>query len=138
MGAWGSGIFDNDTAADAVGDVRDAESWSDVSERLGDAIDALEDENGEDIVAIAAMVCASHGRLRDLVNADAFADPLGAVQRLKSAPKSLVRKSRKAVEKVLAPDSAMRAVWAEAGDPSWEPPVQRVYEELKMLEGETA
>jgi hypothetical protein len=138
MGAWGSGIFDNDTAADAVGGVRDAESWSDVAESLDDAIDALEDENGEDVVAIAAMVCASHGGLRDLVSADAFADPLGAVERLKPAPKSLVKKARKAVEKVLAADSAMRAAWDEAGDASWEPPVRRVFDELQKLEGANA
>src|ERR671914_669641 len=100
MGTWGSGIFDNDAAADMIGEVSEAESWKQVGEILDEWSQDLDVENGEEVVAIAALVCASHGTLVNLVNDDAFGEPLSAIKRFKPAPKSLVKNASKAIEKV--------------------------------------
>ena len=133
MGTWGHQPFDNDAASDVVYDVEAAESWDDFSELFDECTEALGEEGGEEAVALAAMVAASHGRAKEMLSDEATA----AIARLDPAPKAVVAKARKAVERVLD-RSDLKARWEEAGAKDWEAATRKLLDELAPLDGGSA
>jgi Domain of unknown function (DUF4259) len=113
MGAWGSGIYENDDAADWVVELADSDIDYVVS-ALTDAVDAeyLEVEGGSHALAAADVVA----RLRSGIGDSASeSDEVAAwVTTHAGAPgASLVDLALRAVAKVRGEDSELQELWAE-------------------------
>jgi hypothetical protein len=118
MGAWGTGIFENDTALDWVWDLEDAEDAlaliEDTLERVaGDGLDYLEAPDAEEALAAAQVVAMLQGNPGDL---GAYSEELEEwVQTHPMAvPRVLAHKARAAVVRILAPQSELAELWEES------------------------
>jgi len=129
MGAWGSGIFDNDTALDWVGDLAEAEDAlaliDDTLERVaGNGIDYLEAPEAEEALAAAQVVAMLQGNPG---NMGAYGDEVAEwvlTHPLMVSPE-LAHKARAAVLRVLAPQSELAELWEESDEASeWKDCVQ--------------
>jgi hypothetical protein len=130
MGTWGSNPFENDAAADLIEELEHAESWDDVGEELIESSEDLADEGGEEVVAIAALVAWSHGRLPELVPEDAAE----AVGHLNAAPPRLVHDTRVALGQVLEA-SDLKDRWKDSPDAAtWEGTTRKVLGALDELD----
>ena len=65
MGAWGTAVFDNDEAADFSGEISDLTSFSEVTDHLNSALDALigyegylDNHEANRAIAAAALIAA--------------------------------------------------------------------------------
>ena len=122
MGAWGSGSFDNDTAADWVYGLVDAASEDEALKVLESALSAaaeitegeyLDADVGSCAVAAAAVVAAAAGSTADDLPenvAEWVTDHAAAV------PASLRVLGKKALNRVAGSDSELAELWAEGGD----------------------
>ena len=108
MGAWGTGVFDNDGAGDLLADLRHAEPARRpgiVREALQFAVDAgdyLEVIEGQAAVAAAAMVAAARGDGDGLYGGP----PDGGSVEL----------ARQALDRVVGEASEWRELWEETPD----------------------
>lgn len=115
MGAWGVGIYENDTAADWVGDLE-----ADGASVIGSALrEALEVEYLDVDVGCRALAAADViGRLR--VGEPAIADPDAVRTWIASHPaepsEGLLRLAERAVDRVLGAESELVALWAETDE----------------------
>ena len=118
MGTWDIGPFDNDDAADFSGKL-DAMPEHDrvaaIREALRDAAECdgyLDSDIGAPAIAAAALVA------RDLVDAARFASPYGPKQPLPPLPPGLKPLAVAAIDRTLAADSELAALWGEGGGES--------------------
>ena len=116
MGAWGSGVFDNDAAADwalglADGGYEYIRSTLAVAVEAGDFLDA--DEGAEALAAAEAV--ARLGGAGGV--GSAYSEPVdGWVSaQAGNAPADLVALAARAVRAVLAESSELAELWDEAG-----------------------
>lgn len=119
MGAWGTGVFDNDGAWDVLAEFRQAKP--DRREAVlraalacaADCPDYLENPEAQGAVAAAAVVAAVRsGRPTVSIN-----DPTVLAATTSIAPDDeLVELSRRALDRVVGDDSEWRQLWAEADD----------------------
>lgn len=118
MGAWGSGPFDNDIAADWAGELADAalvervalirSTLTAVAENDG----YVDNDEGSMAVAAAAVVASI---LPGGPTIDENYGPNGAVKADLQIDASLVSLARQAITRVLAAESEWRELWEEAG-----------------------
>lgn len=119
MGAWGTGVFDNDGAGDLLGDLRDAEPGQRVDlarealQLAVDTTDYLEVTEGEAAVAAAAVIAAarsgqgsSYSDGTERFAADFIPLPSGTDLAL----------ARQALDRVIGEQSEWRELWEEAGN----------------------
>jgi len=116
MGAWGTGPFDNDTAADWCGDLHDA----DPSDRLqiiraalaeaADEVDYLDASDAEVAVAAAAVLAAGATPV-DSAYAPAF---LSEGEQVEGVTPDLVDLALRALDRVVADESEWRALWLDS------------------------
>jgi hypothetical protein len=133
MGAWGSGPFENDDACDWVYELEESHDLTACLSTLMSVrttTDYLELDGGAQAIAAAEVVAALSGRARsDLPEAvDAWIsqhpiDPTADDLALAVA----------ALDRVLAPDSEIRALWAESGDEPWRSGVDDLRDRLLGL-----
>jgi hypothetical protein len=114
MGAWGTGVFENDGALDFLAELRDtapAERAAFVRERLGEAADEddyLEVDSGQHAVAAAAVVAAVRSG-----TGQASVDTGIPTAELPPADPDLVSLALRALDRVAADDSEWHELWAE-------------------------
>jgi hypothetical protein len=118
MSRWGCGPFDNDTAADFVGDLDDAPE----SERVGMIHDALvavgsrdryvDGDRAQVALAAAALVA------RDLPGGAEFQSRhYGPVNRIPPVPESLIPLAAEVVDCLLNGENDVKVDWIRSGEP---------------------
>lgn len=129
MGAWGTGIFDNDTALDWAGDLADAEDAlaliDDMLERVaGDGIDYLEAPDAEEALAAAQVVAMLQGNPGSTGAYDDEVAEWVDEHPLRVSPE-LAHKAHAAVLRILAPRSELAELWEESDEAAeWKACVQ--------------
>jgi hypothetical protein len=131
MGAWGTGIFDNDEASDWLDEL----CTSDGTELLADAFAStkagdLDAGDGIRILCAAAALVVALGRdvdeapdLLKIWAAGLFEDDIVA----------LLPEARTAVLQVLADGSELKGLWEDSTDyPKWEATAQSLLDGLKQ------
>jgi hypothetical protein len=113
MGAWGAGVFANDTAADWAGDLVEGGSEETVREALATAAE-LDADEGSETLAAAEVVAAAAGRptAPDAYSEDVIAwagrhPDLGADE--------LIALATAAVDRVTGENSELNELWHEDG-----------------------
>jgi Domain of unknown function (DUF4259) len=125
MGTWGTGVFENDGAADFAWEI--AEGGFPVIEKVFDRVLAAREsylEDAEEAIAAAEVVAKLCGRgPSPLDNRQEFEDPdeeltLGKwIASVKAPPrKDLVDKARRAVARVLAGPTELLDLWRDGKD----------------------
>jgi Domain of unknown function (DUF4259) len=119
MGAWGTGIFDNDTACDwayeleGQRDLGVIERTLDTVLEIGDGY--LEASESEEALAAAEALARLQGHwgVRDSYTEtmDAWVETVGL-----TSPPALVRKAQAAIDRILAADSGLAELWAESDE----------------------
>ncbi len=137
MGAWGTGAFDNDDAADWVYELLASVDLSPAREALAAPMDSdgwLETPEGARAVAAAAVVAAGFdGHLEGL--------PGELVDWLEFHPDAGTRTDARlamdALERVASTDSELREVWLAAGEgPAWVEEIARLGYRLGRVLGD--
>jgi hypothetical protein len=128
MGTWGSGPFDDDMASDWVWELQEANDWGAVEAALRGAADVGEDAyleapDGQVAWAAAAVVAAADD--------PSFAVPNEVKEWLDrhrgDRPETVRPLALGAVRRVLAPESELVELWAEAGElDEWRANVEKV------------
>lgn len=116
MSAWDTTPFDNDVAADFANDLDDlsdgerADAVRDALVRAAAEDGYLEADDAEVAVAAAALVAAQ------CPGGEAVDSAYGPVQPLPELPDDLRPLAVQALDNVLADDSELKELWAEASD----------------------
>ena len=119
MGTWGTGAFDNDTAADWAWTLAEQDDLSLVEAALDAVLAAgeayLEAPEAEEALAAAEVVARLRGRWGER---NAYTEPVdGWVQaHALVPPPALLDKARRAIDRVRTPPSELLALWEETGD----------------------
>ena len=119
MGAWGPGIFENDTACDFAAAVANGGGFSTVDQALDRVLACgggyLEAPDAEECLAAAEIVARLNGRPGEQTPYTASVDAW-----VKSAPASIsaetVEKAKRAVARVLFPSSELVDLWVKSDD----------------------
>jgi Domain of unknown function (DUF4259) len=117
MGAWGTGLFENDEALDFAGDVVERGGLTLVENVLEELLDMgdeyVEAPEAEQALVAAEIVAALAGR-----PAAEYPDELTEwLDGLDAVPDSaLVDTARRAVQRVLTPPCELLELWEEAGE----------------------
>lgn len=117
MGAWGTGLFENDDALDFAGDVVERGGLALVENVLVELLDMgdeyIEAPEAEQALVAAEIVAALAGR-----PAAEYPDELAEwLDELDAVPdEALVDTARRTVQRVLTPPSELLELWEEAGE----------------------
>ena len=116
MGTWDIGSFDNDTAADFANTLDDAAAGERdaliraVLMRTVDNVDYLEGPEAEEAVAAAALVAAQYP------GGEPVSPNYGPDEPVPNLPADFRRLAVEALDRVLADQSELPALWGETGD----------------------
>ncbi len=113
MGAWSSGPFDNDDAADLMIELEDAPSWDVVREAFADVLvnpDYVELQDGARAYAAAALLTIATGKSD--VSAQDYHMTLDAMG---PPPADLAGLARAALKRVSTGDSEIRELYLDSG-----------------------
>ena len=119
MGAWGTGVFDNDGAGDFLSALADTEPDErefvirDALEAATDSDDYLEVDAAQEAIAAAAVIAAIH---HDRPVTDQDSGRTFAAADLPSSTAELRTLAVTALSRVIATDSEWRELWAETDD----------------------
>jgi len=119
MGAWGTGVFDNDEAADFADEVAGGGGIEAVEEALDRVLDSeveyLELPDAAAGLVAAEIVARLHGRPGP---ASTYAEGVDAwiAEESPAAPAALVKKARAAIARILTDSSEMKELWLESDD----------------------
>jgi hypothetical protein len=119
MGAWGTGIFDNDGAGDLIANLRETDDLSVLEEAFDMVLDTGEDylevDGGQEALAAAALICRLRGSGDDYLTDD---DDIAAwVERARPMlTESLAQKAREAVERTVTEPSEIIELWQDTDD----------------------
>ncbi len=117
MGAWGTGLFENDEALDFAGDVVERGGLALVENVIEELLDMGDDyidaPEAEQVLVAAEIVAALAGR-----PAPEYPDELAEwLDELDVEPDAtLVESARRACQRVLTPPSELLELWEEAGE----------------------
>ncbi len=136
MGAWGTGTFDNDDAADWAYELDEATDLLPAREALAATMDSdgyLEIPEGALAVAAATVVAASFdGDLRGIP------DDVGAWidDHPDAASRGDARLALDALDRVMSEDSELRALWGDSpAGPAWVDTIERLRRRLVRAVG---
>ncbi|HWU00375.1 MAG TPA: DUF4259 domain-containing protein [Terriglobales bacterium] len=134
MGAWGSGILDNDTAQDFIAAVVDENDLSTIEEAIARVLrsgtDYLEAPEAEEAIAAVNIIARILGRdpeePEDADEVDEW------ITRCEVEPDDvLVEEARKALDRVLTEPSELLEQWQESDDgEAWERNVRALQQSL--------
>lgn len=138
MGAWGTGTFDSDDAADWVYELVGSADLTPAREALAATMDSdswLEIPEGARAVAAASVVAAG-------IDGDVRGLPDDVVEWLEYHPDAGTladaRLAIDALERVASVDSELREVWLEAPNgPAWVEEIARLVYRLARVVGDT-
>jgi len=119
MGAWGHGVFDNDTACDWAYDLKERDDLSYVEETLDKVLavgnDYLESPDAEEALAAAEVIARLQGNwgARDSYteSMDTWVESVGL-----RPSRELARKAQSAIDRVLTAPSELLELWGEGKD----------------------
>ena len=134
MGAWGVGVFENDTACDYAAEIAETTSTA----RLESTLDRIlvvgesspESPECEEALAAAEIVARLKGNFGDRT---AYTEEIDKwVERVKLKPSdSLVEKARRTVTRIAAGTSELHDLWSESGElESWKSSLQGLLQRL--------
>ena len=135
MGAWGTGVFDNDTACDWAYDLEEARDLSLIEAAINKVLAAgaeyLRAPDAEEALAAAEAVARLKGNwgIRDgyTETLDKWVEKIGL-----SPPQALIEKALKAVERVISGPSELLELWGESDEfTAWEKSVKDLSERLR-------
>jgi hypothetical protein len=132
MGAWGSGVFENDDAGDWVWELEDDENGAVILEALAAVVDVPADEfvdvsDASNALAAAEVVASAAGRTAMELPGEAR-EWIGRNASFVTPP--IIALARVAVERV-ATDSELKELWDEAADPAWQQVVDGLRDRLR-------
>jgi hypothetical protein len=119
MGAWGTGIFDNDDARDYANGIIDGRGIGGLERTLdrvlGIGAGYLEAPDSSEALAAADMIACLLGRPGDVTP---YSEKLDAwVKKVKTTPgNQLLDKARQAVNRVLTEPSELLELWQESDE----------------------
>jgi hypothetical protein len=135
MGAWGTGIFDNDTASDWAHDLKETSDLSLIESTLDKVLkvgaEYLDASEAEEALAAAETVARLKGNwgIRDSYNE--IMDKWVETTRI-TPPQALIEKAIRAIERVLSGPSELLELWGEVeGFIAWEESVKDLSRRLK-------
>jgi hypothetical protein len=134
MGAWGSGILDNDTAQDFIAAVVDENDLSTIEEAIARVLrsgtDYLEAPEAEEAIAAVNIIARILGRDPDEPEDGDEVDEW--ITRCEVEPDDvLVEEARKALERILTEPSELLEQWQESDDgEAWERNVRALQQSL--------
>lgn len=117
MGAWGTGICDNDTAADWCSSLEDVDDLSLIEEAIHSVLcagdDELDSEDAQDGLAAAEAISRLQGNGGPETP---YTEPMDDwVKRHKlKVPKALARKAHDVIDRVLTEPSELLDLWSES------------------------
>jgi Domain of unknown function (DUF4259) len=128
MGAWGTGIFDNDTACDWAYGLEETSDLSLIESTLDKVIkigaEYLDDSEAEEALAAAETVARLKGNWGIRDSYTETMDKWVETTRL-IPPQALIEKALKAIERALSGPSELLELWGEVEDfPAWEESVK--------------
>jgi hypothetical protein len=137
MGAWGTGTFENDDAADWVYELLESRDLMPARDALAATMDSdgwLESPEGARAVAAAVVIAAAF-------DGDVEGVPEEVVGWLGHHPDAATREDARlaadALERVLSEDSELRELWVDAGEgQEWTEGIQRVGRRLVRAAGD--
>jgi hypothetical protein len=135
MGAWGKGVFENDTACDwaygleETSDLSLIESTLDKVNKIG--AEYLDASDAEKALAAAETVARLKGNWGVRDSYTETMDKWVETTRL-IPPQALIEKALKAIERALSGPSELLELWGEVEDlPAWEESVKDLSRRLK-------
>jgi hypothetical protein len=128
MGAWGTGIFDNDTACDWAYDLEEASDLSLIESTLDKVLnvgaDYLDADEAQEALAAAEAIARQKGNWGIRDSYTETMDKWVETIRL-TPPQALVEKALKAIERLLSGPSELFELWGESEDfTAWEESVK--------------
>jgi hypothetical protein len=119
MGAWGTGIFDNDTACDWAYTLEESDDLSVVEEALEKVMSAgaeyLEAPDAEEALAAAEVIARLQGNYGDR-NAYTEIIDKWVLEKEMMVPPALIRKALSAIERVQTEPSEIVELWKDSED----------------------
>ena len=135
MGAWGSGIFENDTACDFAADVAESTGPALLEKALDRVIavggDYLEAPDAVEALAAADIVARLRGNPGVQTSYTARVD-VWIARQLSVPSEEIVGKARRCVTRILTEPSEILELWLESKNfEAWKRTVEEVAERLK-------
>lgn len=135
MGAWGTGIFDNDTACDWVNELEGESDLSliesTIDEVLNVGADYLDSDPAREALAAAETIARLKGNWGNRDGSTETIDKWVEATRL-IPPQALIEKALKATERVLSGPSELLELWGEGEEfTAWEESVKDLRRRLK-------
>lgn len=122
MGTWGTGAFENDTAADWAFEMEAAEDLSPVLRAIVDVLQVGDDYLDVDDACCALAACEVVARLKgNWGDRDAYSEPVDQwVEAHSETPRpDLVEGALRAIDRILKPPSELLELWQEVGAEEW-------------------
>lgn len=134
MGAWGTGIFDNDTACDWAYELEEASDLSLIESALDKVLNVgaeyLDASEAEEALAAAEAIARLKGNWGIRESYTETMDKWVETTRL-TPPQALIEKALRAIERVLSGPSELLELWSESGDgAAWEESVKDLCKRL--------
>src|SRR5262244_1427890 len=135
MGAWGTGIFDNDTACDWAYDLKEASDLSLIERALDNVLNVgaeyLDATEAEEALAAAEAVARLKGNWGIRYGYTETMDRWVETTRL-TPPQALIEKAIRAIERLLYGPSELLELWGETEDfTAWEESVKDLSKRLR-------
>jgi hypothetical protein len=135
MGAWGTGVFENDTACGWAYDLKEASDLSLIESTLDKVIkigaEYLDASDAEEALAAAETVARLKGNWGIRDSATETMDKWVETTRL-IPPQALIEKALKAIERTISGPSELLELWGEVeGFTAWEEAVKDLSRRLK-------
>lgn len=122
MGTWGTGAFENDTAADWAFEMEAAEDLSPVLRAIVAVLQVGDDYLDVDDACCALAACEVVARLKgNWGDRDAYSEPVDQwVEAHPQAPRpDLVEGALRAIDRIVKPPSELLELWQEVGAEEW-------------------
>jgi hypothetical protein len=119
MGAWGMGIFDNDTACDWAYSLEESNDLSVVEDAIETVLsvdsDYLEAPDAEEALAACEVIARLRGNFGDRNSYTETVDNWVSGNSLK-VPRELIEKAKAAIARIISDSSELAELWTESGD----------------------
>jgi hypothetical protein len=134
MGAWGTGIFDNDTACDWAYELEETSDLSLIESALDKVLDVgaeyLDATEAEEALAAAETIARLKGNWGIRNSYTETMDRWVETTRL-NPPQALIEKALRAIERLLSGPSELLELWGETEDfNAWEESVKDLSKRL--------
>jgi len=134
MGAWGVGVFENDTACDYAAEIAETTSTAKLESTLDRILtageSAPESPECEEALAAADIIARLKGSFGDRT---AYTEEIDKwVERVKLVPSdALVEKARRTATRIMTGPSELHDLWSESGElESWKSSLEGVLQRL--------